>query len=128
MPTKSPRITFTPSPVVHRSLARIAEISKQPLSSVVSESLELLVEHLQNLLEILETASKLNEEARTVLIASAESSADALRPHYLEAQRVMAELTRKVDDLTMVDAGPPSSNTGVTCPSEPHLPLDLRAA
>lgn len=127
MPAKRPRLTFMPSDPAYAAISRIAAATRQPMSSIVAESMDLLVEHLVNMAEVLEHASALSTEAKAVMIKAADSAADELRPVYLEARRVIGDLARKIEDVTS-EAGPPPSNTGVTFADEPLLPLQSSAA
>lgn len=128
MPAKRQRLTFMPSAETLSAIERIAVATKQPVSSIVAESMDLLTAHLTNLAAVLEEAHALSADAKAVIFAAAEGAADQLRPHMLEARRVMADLSRSIDDaVSASDAEPPSSNTGVTLADEPLLPLDRAA-
>lgn len=127
MPTKQTRLTFTPDPATLAVIQRIVRVTRQPASSIVAESMGLLTEHLANLAEVLEHANTLSAEAKSVMAAAADSAADQVRPHVLEARRVMGELQRSIQDR-IEGSEPPSSNTGVTLSDEPTLPLGRAAA
>lgn len=129
MPTKQTRLTFAPTPETLAVIQRISRVTRQPVSSIVAESMGLLTEHLANLAEVLEQADALSAEAKLVMVAAADSAAEQLRPVVVEARRVMGDLQRTIQDNCNPDDGePPSSNTGVTLGDEPTLPLGRAAA
>lgn len=122
MPTKKKRLMFAPTPETWAVLHRLSRVTKQPVSALVAESMEVLNDHLTNMCEVLEQAEALTLEQKAVVKAAADSAHDALLPHILHARAVMGELSRTIEDATApADASgePPDSNTGVTWPPNP---------
>lgn len=126
MPAVRPRITFTPQAETLRPLQRIARVTKQPIAALVTECMVMMNEHLVNLAVMLEEASNLTADTRAIMFAAAGRASDDLRPQVMEAQRVLSELSRTIEDLTanpepplpLGPARPPSSNTGATSVAE----------
>lgn len=116
MPTKLPRIMFTPAPETHALLLRLAAASGQPLSAIVREMLETVGPHLEMITNLLEKAAALSGGVRTAAAEAAQQASDALLPAMQEAERAMRNLERILDEpgLPLGVSEPPSSNTGAT--------------
>lgn len=111
MPAARPRIVFTPDDRSMLALRRLAKMTGKPKSALVSEGVEILTDHFENLAGMLEKAAALDNEARSVLAAAAVASLREIEPEMVAAQNALARLGDVIDLLGLE---PPSSNTGAT--------------
>ena len=114
MATKKPRITITLEPEVYETLRDLAELQGRPLSSLVSDQLNLTHPVQQKVLAAVRNVFSIEAEARQDLadrLDSAQSQADASLGPLLALLDGFAEATQ-----------PPHSNTGVTLPNPPTPP------
>ncbi len=122
MATKRPRIMFTPSDRAFAAIRRVANVTGKPVSYIVTEQVDVMAEHLENLAFTLEQAERLQKEGPREVKAAAR--------HALE--RVLGILDKVQEDLEPVWNGltdqlgmfqdvekPPPSNTGATSPPGP---------
>lgn len=122
MATLRPRIAFTPDEATYAAIQRVAKSSGRAGSAVVTDCMEMMMPHLQNLAEVLEQARSLTDESRAVMLMAAEQAAEQMRPAVIEARRIVAQLGRELEDviagaeppLPFGSEKPPTSNTGVT--------------
>jgi predicted DNA-binding protein len=120
MASKRPRIMFTPSDRAFAAIQRVAKVTEKPVSFIVAEQVDVMVEHLENLAFTLEHAERLQKEGPQEVKAAAR--------HAL--QRVLGILDKVQEDLEPVwndltdqlgmfqdrEPMPPPSNTGATKP------------
>ena len=74
MATTRPRIMFTPSARALAAIRRVAAITERPVSSVVSEQMEVLTDHLEGLASILEQAKRIREEEPQAIASAARAA------------------------------------------------------
>lgn len=112
MPAKRPRIMFTPSDRAYAAIRRVADVTDRPVSSIVSEQIDVLAEHLENLATVLEHADRLRKEEPQLVAAAAKAAFEQMLPLVNQGQDVWRDLAGQ---FGLFDEGqPPSSNTGAT--------------
>ena len=112
MATKRPRIMFTPSERALAAIRRVAKVTKKPASYIVSEQVEVMVDHLENLATILEHADRLKRDDPEAVKAAAKTAFEQMLPILDQAE---SELTGIWDELAEASGlTPSSSNTGAT--------------
>lgn len=116
MPAKQPRITFTPTPESFALLKRMSRATGQPISGCARDMMATLEDHLDMLVHVLERARGLSQGAREAALAAATDAEIAMRPLLDEAEALMFKMVTALEEppLPLLDARPPSSNTGVT--------------
>lgn len=116
MPTKSPRIMFTPTQETHELLQRFSAASGQPVSAIVREMMQNILPHVAMMVDLLERASQLSQGVRDAAGAAAQDALEGLQPLLEEAERAMVKLEHLLDEpgLPLPVSKPPSSNTGAT--------------
>lgn len=123
MPAKRPRIMFTPSDRAYSAIRRVAAVTQRPVASVVTEQVEVLAEHLENLATVLEHADRLRKEEPQAFAAAAKAAFEQMLPLVEQADLHAGKLEEAFrafpGQLGMFDdSEPPSSNTGATGPRE----------
>lgn len=119
MPTKRPRIMFTPGEDTLIAIRRIADLEGKPMSAVVADFMDTVTPFMLDLVEAMEAAKAAKDEAKAGIVAAAEEAAETMRPHVDEVQQAFWKLLRAAQGDE-----PPSSNTGVTLGSNP--PTEVR--
>lgn len=112
MGTQVPRIQVTLKPETFAIVSRLAELQKGSRSRIIAELVDEVAPHLEKLLAVLELASAATVDRREKVDQEANTLLDLMLPHAHDAHQA---LDRLASVLTVEDdAGPPSSNTGVT--------------
>jgi hypothetical protein len=112
MGTQVPRIQVTLKPDTYAVVSRIAELTKGSKSRLISELVDEVVPHLESMIRLLVSAATVKAEHREQVAADAQTLLDLMLPH---AEDAHAAFDRMASVLTPEsEAGPPSSNTGVT--------------
>lgn len=101
---RNPRLAITFKPEQYELIKRIAELTDQPMSKVLSEMFEVAYPSMKTLLHSLENIHKLNDNVKKEL---AESFDNAIQSSE-EALSMIMEAISQADQER-----PPSSNTGV---------------
>jgi DNA integrity scanning protein DisA with diadenylate cyclase activity len=125
---------FTPSQRALRAVRRVAKASNKPVSSIVSEQIDVLTEHLENLARVLEYAAQLRLREPQVVKNAAVRALEAFDQMLPILDRSKDELdsvfegavSDLADQLSLLDDEPPSSNTGATShpgPPPPNVPV-----
>ena len=134
MATTRPRIMFTPSARALAAIRRVAAITERPVSSVVSEQMEVLTDHLEGLASILEQAKRIREEEPQAIASAARAAFEQMLPILDKAgtdlQLIWDDLAAQFEFPLDEDPNyplPPSSNTGATS-SRPPSPSPSRKA
>ena len=122
---------FTPSERALGALRRVARITERPVSAVVSEQIEVLVDHLEGLATILEKVKAMRAEEPQAVAAAAKAAFLQMMPILEEAgtdvQLIWDDLADQFELLTENEGGdpghplPPASNTGATSSRPPSL-------
>lgn len=114
---------FTPSSRAYDAIRRVAAVANKPVSSVVSEQVDLLAEHLENLATILEEARRMYDEEPEAVVAAARAAFEQMLPILDRTEGELTGVLTDFDDqLSLLDAAesaPPPSNTGATSISGP---------
>ncbi len=119
MPAKRARLMFTPSKRALHAIRRVAKVTDKPTSSVVSENIDILAEHLENMAAILEQAKLIQEKQPQAVLDAARAAFEKMAPILDRTQADMeAVLADAHEQIAMFDE-PPPSNTGATSESGP---------
>lgn len=111
MGTMVPRIQVTLKPESYARITRLAELTSGSKSKLISELVDEVSPHLDQMLSLLEAAASVKSEHRDKVQAEAETLLDLMRPHAEQSQAALRDLAAVLEPLASDE--PPSSNTGV---------------